>query len=105
MLHCYISINLCWNAKELIIDRLIEQGLKPGELSCFGDGFPELYHTYRAGGIGIGVLTPDTSKYKDRFTIEEKRNRLINAGAHIIIPDYTHACRLVEVICMNSRDI
>jgi phosphoglycolate phosphatase-like HAD superfamily hydrolase len=92
-------------AKELIIKKLTQQGLKAGELLCFEDGFPGLLYTYQARGIGIGVLTPDVSKYENQFTLDEKRDRLINGGAHIIVKDYTHASKLVEIIFKNSRDV
>ncbi|MEK7182830.1 MAG: HAD family hydrolase [Patescibacteria group bacterium] len=86
------------DAKKIIIDHLMSQKhLEPGQLLCFGDGFPEILYAYRAGGICVGVLTSDfyegDSNY---FTMEGKRQRLLNAGTHILIPDFRQT-RLIEV--------
>ncbi|MBW3000958.1 HAD family hydrolase [Candidatus Woesearchaeota archaeon] len=92
------------DSKKLVIDKLMnEQGLKLGELLCFGNGFPEILHTYNAGGICIGVLTPDESKYKDYFTVEQRREILINAGAHIVMPDYTCSSELVKLLLAGKQ--
>src|SRR4030042_1062961 len=87
-------------AKEYVIDELVRRrGLKPGELLCFGDGFPELSYTCKVGGISVGVLTNDvTLNYPDYFTISKKRERLIMAGAHILVPDFGEASKLVKAL-------
>lgn len=87
------------DAKKLIIDHLMSQKhLEPDQLLCFGDGFPEILYAYRAGGICVGVLTSDfyegNSNY---FTMEEKRQRLLNAGTHILITNFRQT-RLIEVV-------
>ena len=71
-----------------MIHRLIDEvGIRGEELVTFGDGFPEMLYTYRAGGIGVGVLSRDESHYEHlgHFTVEQKRERLIRAGAHILV--------------------
>jgi phosphoglycolate phosphatase-like HAD superfamily hydrolase len=76
-------------AKEQVVGSLVSE-LGTGEgIVTFGDGFPELVHTYRAGGIAVGVLTPDASSYTHRgyFTLEKKRRRLVEAGAHVLVSD------------------
>jgi phosphoglycolate phosphatase-like HAD superfamily hydrolase len=76
-------------AKEQVVRRLVsEQGTGEG-IVTFGDGFPELVHTYRAGGIAVGVLTPDASSYAHRgfLTVAKKRRRLVEAGAHVLVSD------------------
>ncbi len=88
-------------AKELVVNQLIDkQNLQKGQLGCFGDGSPEILHTYLAGGVCVGVLTPDHSYYEreGHFTVEQKRERLIDAGAHILVPDFSCASALVEVM-------
>ena len=88
-------------AKQSVINKLVnEKNLKPGQLVCFGDGFPEILHTYHAGGICVGLLTPDKSNYESQghFTIKQKRERLINAGAHILIPNFSDAEKLIQLI-------
>ena len=87
-------------AKEYVIEELVRRrGLKPGELLCFGDGFPELSYTCKVGGMSVGVLTNDvTLNYPDYFTISKKRERLIMAGAYILVPDFSKASELVKAL-------
>ncbi len=88
-------------AKEQVVRRLVsERGTGKG-IVTFGDGFPELVHTYRAGGIAVGVLTPDASSYAHRgyFTVAKKRRRLIEAGAHVLVSDpFADVSALVGVL-------
>ena len=88
-------------AKQMVIERLArEQNLQPGELLCIGDGFPEVLYTYHAGGICVGVVTPDKSNYRHlgHFTPEKKRDRLVRAGAHILVPHFLDSEELVNTI-------
>lgn len=88
--------------KQLIIENLVEkQGLQSGQLLTFGDGIPEIKNTVQFGGVAVGVLTPDCGNYEQRghFTVEKKRQRLINAGAHLIVPDFRSANKLLEIVC------
>ncbi len=91
--------------KQMIIEKLIaERNLQPGQLLTFGDGVPEIEYTIRSGGISVGVLTPDKSHYESRghFTIEKKRERLIKAGANIVVPDFRGSAKLIEIICSDA---
>ena len=95
-------------AKQLIIEKLItEKSLQPGQLLCFGDGVPEIEYTNQFGGACVGVLTSDKSHYESRghFTIEQKRERLIKAGAHILVPDFRCASKLVAIVCSNILEM
>ena len=90
--------------KQLIIQKLIqERNLQPCQLLTFGDGVPEIEYTNQFGGVCVGVLSPDQSHYELRghLTIEKKRARLIDAGAHLIVHDFRHAATLVDLICSN----
>jgi beta-phosphoglucomutase-like phosphatase (HAD superfamily) len=73
-------------SKKLVIERLIrENGLSGAELIGFGDGYVEIENVREAGGFAVGVA----SNEHDRRGIDEwKRERLIRAGANLIIPDY-----------------
>jgi len=90
------------DTKEAVINKLLnEYSFKGNQLVTFGDGFPEILHTYLAGGIGVGVLTHDHSYYEhlEHFTIEQKEKRLRNAGAHIIVRNpYQNIPQLIELI-------
>jgi len=90
--------------KRLIIEKLVEErNLQPGQLLTFGDGIPEIEYTEKFGGVCIGVLMPDQGHYETRghFTIEQKRERLIKAGAHILVPDFRVATKLLEIVCSD----
>jgi len=93
-------------AKQTVIGQLIgEKGLQPGQLLTFGDGFPEILHTYNAGGVCVGVLTPDlcSDGFRNIFTLERKKARLVNAGAHIIVKNFSYAGALLETIKEGYR--
>jgi len=90
------------DAKEAVIRKLLgEHGFTGRQLLTFGDGFPEILHTYRAGGIAVGVLTYDHSIYEHlgHFTLRQKEERLKKAGAHIIVRNpFSHISELIEAI-------
>jgi len=73
-------------SKKMIIEKLMdENNLGQGGLLGFGDGYVEIEEIKRVGGIAIGVASDE----KHRTGINDwKRNRLIRAGADVIIPDY-----------------
>lgn len=88
-------------AKQAVVEKLVSQArLKPGELLCFGDGVPEIARTNEAGGITVGLLTPDRSHYEAQghFTVAQKRRRLMEAGVHILVPDFTDAPMLLNLL-------
>jgi phosphoglycolate phosphatase len=73
-------------SKAILIEKLIrENNLHGSEFLTFGDGYVEIENCKDAGGIAIGVATDEAK----REGIDEwKRNRLIDAGADLIIPDF-----------------
>jgi phosphoglycolate phosphatase len=100
--HVYGAIDDYQNfSKKMVIERLVRQlNLEPGALIGFGDGFVEIEEVKRAGGIAVGVASDE----KFRTGINDwKRNRLIQAGADIIIPDYCDLDALCEFLGFASR--
>jgi phosphoglycolate phosphatase-like HAD superfamily hydrolase len=81
-------------SKAIIIQRIIEEHhLHGSELVAFGDGYVEIENVKEVGGIAVGVATEEAK----REGIDEwKRNRLIDAGADIIIPDFREGTRLIS---------
>ena len=73
-------------SKKMVIERILRENSLPGEaLLGFGDGYVEIEDVKAAGGFACGVA----SNEKTRQGVDEwKRQRLIRAGADIIIPDY-----------------
>lgn len=81
-------------SKKIIVDRLVaENGGSARELLGFGDGFVEIEEVQKVGGTSVAVASDEV---KRQGVNEWKRNRLINAGAHIVIGDYHCADRLLD---------
>jgi phosphoglycolate phosphatase-like HAD superfamily hydrolase len=80
-------------SKAMVIERILaDHDLHGPELVGFGDGFVEIENTVAAGGIAVGVATDELhGAGVDAW----KRNRLIGAGAHLIVPDFGEHERLL----------
>jgi phosphoglycolate phosphatase-like HAD superfamily hydrolase len=83
-------------SKKMIIDRILEENdLHGPELLGFGDGFVEIEEIKGVGGVAVAVASDEVK----RSGINEwKRDRLIRAGADIVIPDYRKADRLLRFL-------
>lgn len=80
-------------SKKLIVRKIIEtHALRGSELLGFGDGYVEIENVKEAGGLAVGVASDEANR---RGVDEWKRNRLVNAGADIVIPDYACAGQLL----------
>lgn len=95
--HVYGALDEYQNfSKKMIIERLVkENNLGPGGLIGFGDGYVEIEELKRVGGVAIGVASDE--KYRTGIN-EWKRERLIRAGADIIIPDYRDLDALLKLL-------
>jgi phosphoglycolate phosphatase-like HAD superfamily hydrolase len=84
-------------SKRMIIAQILrENNLAGPELVTFGDGFVEIEDTVAAGGIAVGVATDEVA----RVGIDTwKRDRLIQAGAAVIIPDFREHAALLSYLC------
>jgi phosphoglycolate phosphatase-like HAD superfamily hydrolase len=73
-------------SKKMLIERIIaENRLDGSEFVAFGDGFVEIEEAKRVNGIAVGVASNEA----ERAGIDAwKRDRLIQAGADIIVPDF-----------------
>ena len=73
-------------SKAMVIQRIIEvNDLHGSSLAGFGDGYVEIENIKEVGGIAIGVATDEEHL---QGVDEWKRQRLIKAGADIIIADF-----------------
>jgi phosphoglycolate phosphatase-like HAD superfamily hydrolase len=83
-------------SKAMIIERIIrEMGVDGEQLLAFGDGFVEIEEVRRAGGVAIGVASEEESRSGVNAW---KRERLVRAGADVIIGDYRCQDRLLEIL-------
>jgi phosphoglycolate phosphatase-like HAD superfamily hydrolase len=70
---------------QVIQDILSAHGLRGRQLLAFGDGFVEIEETKRVGGIAVGVASDEIRR---QGINDWKRERLIAAGADVIVPDF-----------------
>ena len=83
-------------SKETVIKQIIaDNNLTGAELVSFGDGFVEIELVAKIGGYTVGVATDEVRK---TGVNQRKRARLLEAGAAMIIPDFTDAERLVAFL-------
>ncbi len=87
-------------SKAIIVERIIsETGLAGNQLVGFGDGFVEIEEVKKVGGLAIGVASDENTC---RGINPWKRERLIRAGADIIIGNYQRCEELLELIGLNQ---
>jgi phosphoglycolate phosphatase len=80
-------------SKQMIIEKiLLENGLKGEELLGFGDGFVEIEEVRRVGGVAVAVASDEVNR---RGVNAWKRDRLIQAGADLVIPEYRRHASLL----------
>ncbi|MFQ3593868.1 MAG: HAD family hydrolase [Gemmataceae bacterium] len=88
--HIYGALDEYRNfSKAMIIERVLrEQGLRGEELLGFGDGFVEIQEVRKVGGVAVAVASDEV---KRQGINAWKRDRLVQAGADIVIPEYRKA--------------
>ncbi len=88
-------------SKRLVVERILsEHRLSGPELLSFGDGFVEIEEVKRVGGVAVGVASDE----RHRVGLDDwKRDRLIEAGADFIVPDYREQDRLFEFLFGEKR--
>jgi phosphoglycolate phosphatase-like HAD superfamily hydrolase len=80
-------------SKLAVIERILaENGIRGEELLSFGDGVVETQEVRRIGGTAVAVA----SAVEPGGINKSKRDRLIPAGADIVIPDYRNHTRLLN---------
>lgn len=84
------------SSKEKVLrDLIARHGLHGPEVLILGDGPVELRHGKQFGGIAVGVASDEVRGYGWN---ENKRTRLIRAGADIMVPDFGEADKLVAYL-------
>jgi hypothetical protein len=80
-------------SKQMIIEKIIrEEGLHGEQLLGFGDGFVEIEEVRRAGGVAVAVASDEVNR---KGVNAWKRDRLVRAGADVVIPEYREAEKLL----------
>jgi phosphoglycolate phosphatase len=80
-------------SKKMIIERILkENSLRGEELLGFGDGFVEIEEVKGAGGVAVAVASDELTR---QGVHAWKRDRLVRAGADLVIGDYRRQERVV----------
>ena len=82
--------------KELVIKQILsENNITGEELISFGDGYVEIELIANIGGYAVAVATDEVRKMGIN---EWKRSRLTQAGASVVIPDFSGADEIMDLI-------
>ena len=74
-------------SKAMVIQRIFEENRVDGsQLLGFGDGYVEIENVRAAGGTPVAVASDE--KEKSGKPDAWKRERLVGAGADVVIPDF-----------------
>lgn len=93
----YGALDNYWErSKAQIIKDILETNkLHGSSLLTFGDGYVEIENCKEVGGLAVGVASDEVNR---RGINDWKRNRLISAGADVIIPDFTDRAALSALL-------
>lgn len=84
-------------SKKMVIERVLsDENLRGSEFVAFGDGYVEIENAKEVGGVAVGVATEE--RLRSGAVDEWKRERLITAGADLIIPDFSEQDRVVAYL-------
>jgi len=87
-------------SKQMVIERILrENSLRGEELIGFGDGFVEIQEIKKVGGTAIAVASDEA---KREGVNQWKRQRLIDAGADVVIGDYRALPALMRLLFGDS---
>ena len=76
------------HAKERVIQRILdENGLSGDELMIIGDGPVEIREGAQRGALTLGAATDEVARSGWNM---RKVERLVNAGADLLVPDFSH---------------
>jgi bifunctional ADP-heptose synthase (sugar kinase/adenylyltransferase)/phosphoglycolate phosphatase-like HAD superfamily hydrolase len=82
-------------AKRIVLERIMDSIGADARIITFGDGPVEMRETHKRGGFAVGVASDEVRRYGWNTA---KRGRLIEAGADIIIPDYSQHAWLLTLL-------
>jgi phosphoglycolate phosphatase-like HAD superfamily hydrolase len=88
------------DAKKLVIERILrEVEGSYDHLAAFGDGPVEMRETVKRGGYAIGIASDEIRRFGLNL---KKRQRLIHAGACLVIPDFSQPAKLCEYLRLST---
>ena len=90
------------DAKRMVLERILgEIGAdKAANIVTLGDGPVEIRETRKRGGLTVGIASNELQ----RFGLQpEKRTRVIRAGAHIVVSDYSQLGSLLKLLHIDTK--
>jgi phosphoglycolate phosphatase-like HAD superfamily hydrolase len=84
-----------YSKEKVIREIMAAHDLHGPEVMAVGDGPVELKNIKSAGGIAVGVASDEV---KGEGWNDHKRNRLLNAGADILVPDFLEYQKLADYL-------
>lgn len=95
--HIYGALDDYHNfSKQMVIERILrDNNLHGAELLGFGDGFVEIEEIKRVGGVAVAVASDEVNR---RGIHAWKRDRLVRAGADLVIPEYRRHRQLLAFL-------
>lgn len=95
--HIYGALDDYQNfSKKMVIERLMKENKLHGhELVGFGDGFVEIEEVKRVGGFAVAVASDEVNR---KGIHAWKRDRLVHAGADLVIGDYRDPEWLIDFL-------
>ena len=88
-------------SKAMVIQKIVKdiastaRSYSGSELLIIGDGYVEIENAKAVGAIAVGVASVEANRYNMNA---DKRERLIRAGADIIIPDFREGAKLLDYL-------
>ena len=88
--------------KRVVLERILKEIGEEAidQVVTFGDGPVELRETCKRGGLAVGVASNEERRYGLNL---EKRARLIQAGAQLVVPDFSQGPRLLELLGFGAQ--
>jgi len=84
-----------YSKKKVIKEIIRDNNLAGPELMVCGDGPVELRECRKNGGLAVGVASDEVRRYGLN---RQKRTRLVKAGAHLIVPDFSCPVALLRFL-------
>ena len=90
-------------SKQMVIERILRENRIAGnQLLSFGDGYVEIENTKTVGGLAVAVASDEANN--GAGTVDEwKRQRLLQVGADMVIPDFRDANRWLPMLLGETR--
>ena len=84
------------NSKKQVLETIIRKHRLAGpELAVFGDGPVEMRECGKVNGIAVGIASDEIRRHG---LDHRKRTRLIQAGAQIVVPDFSQKEKLIALL-------